>query len=379
MNSSKVVRKPYDGLLVVSIEQALAAPLCSCRLADAGARVIKIERSSGDFARGYDKAAKGDSSYFVWTNRGKESVVLDIKSDTTLLNNMLQKADVFIQNLAPGAAKRAGLCSTALRERFPQLVTCDITGYGEGSPYEGRKAYDLLVQSESGLISTSSFPCNPARIGVSICDIAAGLNALIGIQQALQLRSQTGQGSSVKVSLFDSVADWMNVPILHEKYAHGGWPTNMGLMHPSIAPYGGFKTADEETIVISVQNEREWKRFCGIVLSKAKLASDTKFSSNYLRVQNRQELDTEIQAAFSCHSKLEMEKLLTEADIAFGSVNSAKDLVNHPLIRYWPVKTSCGDEVEIIASPVRTEQDTGRFNRVPKLGEHTEKLRQEFM
>ena len=240
-DSLTVADLPLSGILVVSIEQAVAAPLATCRLADAGARVIKIERPEGDFARGYDHAAAGEASYFVWTNRGKESLVLDYKQtpDAELLHRLLAKADVFVQNLAPGALSRAGFGSEALRQRYPRLITCDISGYGEGHAASDLKAYDLLVQCESGLVSVSGSPGEPGRIGVSVCDIGAGMNAHSAILNALLLRQRTGSGSAVSVSLFDGAADWMTVPYVHERYGAGA-PGPAGLAHPSIAPYGGF-------------------------------------------------------------------------------------------------------------------------------------------
>ncbi|NBT11462.1 MAG: CoA transferase, partial [Betaproteobacteria bacterium] len=256
-------RGPLEGVLVVALEQAVAAPYCSSRLADAGARVIKVERPEGDFARGYDKSAYGESSYFVWINRGKESVALDLKQaqDMAVLHQMLAQADVFIQNLAPGATQRLGIGSDDLRERHGRLITCDISGYGDTGKLTKMKAYDLLVQAESGLVSINGAAGDWGRIGVSICDINAGLNALIGIQQALIMRGKTGRGSAVKVSLFDSAAELMSVPYLQARYG-GKAPERVGLKHPTIAPYGAFTCADGRDILISIQNEREWADFC---------------------------------------------------------------------------------------------------------------------
>ncbi len=247
--------RPLDGILVVALEQAVAAPYCSSRLADAGARVIKVERPEGDFARGYDRAVHGESSYWVWINRGKESIALNLKQDDDLqlLERMLAQADVFIQNLAPGATERLGIGSAALRERHPRLITCDISGYGDEGKFFGLKAYDLLVQAESGLVAISGAPGEWGRIGVSVCDITAGMNALIGIQQALMQRTRTGQGSGVKVSLFGSAAELMSVPYLQTRYG-GKAPERVGLKHPTIAPYGAFTCADGRDIVISIQN-----------------------------------------------------------------------------------------------------------------------------
>jgi crotonobetainyl-CoA:carnitine CoA-transferase CaiB-like acyl-CoA transferase len=369
---------PLSGLLVVSIEQALAAPLCTCRLADAGARVIKIERDSGDFARGYDSVVNGEASYFVWTNRGKESVQLDLHDadDQALVHRMLENADVFVQNLGPGAAQRAGFGSAELRERYPRLITCDISGYGEDGPYRDMKAYDLLVQSESGLVSVSGPAGEYGRIGVSICDIGAGMNALIGIQLALLARASSGRGSSVQVSLFDTAADWMTVPVLHQAYAGKG-PQRVGLNHPSIAPYGGFQTADGETLVVAVQNEREWRRFANEFLGDPALGQDPRFASNNLRVANRPQLDALIRQAFAGQTRTALERQLREAGIAYGAVNSTAALLAHPQLRTWPVATPSGEAI-LVAPPVRSEHDGGRFRAVPALGQHSAAVRAEF-
>ncbi|HUN40177.1 MAG TPA: CaiB/BaiF CoA-transferase family protein, partial [Acetobacteraceae bacterium] len=261
--------QPLSNLLVVSIEQAVAAPYCSSRLADAGARVIKIERPEGDFARGYDKAANGLSSYFVWLNRGKQSLVADIKDpgDAALLRRMLSCADVFIQNLAPGAAARSGFGSDDLRERYPRLITVDISGYGDTGDYATMKAYDLLVQAESGLAMITGHPAGPGRVGVSACDIACGMAAHAGVLEALIERGITGRGKGLKVSLFDGMADWMNVPLLFYE-GTGNAPQRLGLAHPSICPYGAFATADGALVLISIQNEREWVEFCAKFLEE---------------------------------------------------------------------------------------------------------------
>ncbi len=370
--------KPLDGVLVVSIEHALAAPLCSCRLADAGARVIKIERDAGDFARGYDAAVNGESSYFVWTNRGKESVVLDIKSSEgrEVLHNILAKADVFMQNLAPGAAARLGLGSEILREQYPQLITCDISGYGDSGEYQDMKAYDLLIQSESGLVSVSGGPESYGRIGVSVCDIAAGMNALSGILIALVKRARTGKGSGIKVSLFDSAVDWMSVPILHQKYTGKG-PQRLGLKHPSIAPYGEFKSSEEKIVVISIQNNREWGVFCDKILQQPELAEHEHFHSNNQRVANGVELDALIGECFSHYSSEDLRHLLHSNGIAFGSVNHTQDLINHPQLRYVEVDTPSGP-AKIVASPVIFDSNSESYGAVPALGEQTEKVITEF-
>ncbi|MEE9255164.1 MAG: CaiB/BaiF CoA-transferase family protein, partial [Pseudomonadales bacterium] len=325
--------KPLEDRLVLALEQAVAAPLCTSRLADAGARVIKVERAEGDFARAYDDVVDGQSAYFVWLNRGKESLVCDIKhsDDQALVHRILERADVFVQNLAPGAAARAGFGSDALRARYPRLITCDISGYGEDGPYRDMKAYDLLVQAESGLVSVTGSPDEGGRVGVSVCDIAAGLNALIGIQQALIQRGQTGRGSSVKVSLFDGMADWMTVPYLHG--VHGEAPKRVGLNHPSIAPYGGYRVADGSLIVICVQNQREWVRFCNEVLEQPEMAEDALFADNMARVENRAALDRRITSVFDRHTRESLRRKLDEAAIAYGAVNDVAALAAHPQLR----------------------------------------------
>ncbi|MHA7685783.1 CaiB/BaiF CoA transferase family protein [Cupriavidus sp. PET2-C1] len=370
--------KPLEGLLVVSIEQALAAPLCTCRLAELGARVIKIERPEGDFARGYDRAANGEASYFVWTNRGKESLVLDFKQaeDAALLERIIASADVFVQNLAPGALARAGFDSEALRQRHPRLITCDISGYGAEGPASELKAYDLLVQCESGLAGISGAPEACGRIGVSICDIGAGMNAAIGVLSALALRERTGKGSGIAVSLFDGAADWMTIPYLHERYGNGA-PTRQGLKHPSIAPYGAYATRDGREIVISIQNEREWRHFCDIFLQRPEASSDARFASNTSRVANRTELDAVIAVRFLALDVGDALALLAEANTAYGQVRSVAEMAVHPALRTWPMPVG-GLDIDMIAPPVRAPWDTQRFDLAPAIGQHTASLRTEF-
>lgn len=373
--------KPYEGLLVVSVEQAVAAPLCSCQLAEGGARVIKIERSGGDFARNYDMAVKGESSYFVWANHGKESLQLDIKDpeDAALLHRILAKADVFIQNLAPGAIDRAGFGSELLREKYPQLITCDISGYGDSGEYRDMKAYDFLVQCESGLVSISGAPEAYGRIGVSVCDIGAGMNALIGIQRALLLRERSAKNSGVKVSLFDTAADWMTVPLMHTVYG-GSAPQRVGMHHPSIAPYGGYQTEDGETLVISIQNEREWRRFCEMVLDQPELMVDERFNTVNARVANRPTLDAFIGVVFSRFSRRLLEEKLRDAAIAYGAVNSVESLASHPQLRRRSVSLSSGERADLVAPPIRTsdESESDEYGAVPCLGQHNETIRAEF-
>ncbi|WP_269502707.1 CaiB/BaiF CoA transferase family protein [Burkholderia sp. IMCC1007] len=370
--------RPLEGLVVVAIEQALAAPLCTGRLAEMGARVIKVERAEGDFARGYDDAANGQASYFVWTNRGKESIVLDFKcaDDAALLHRMLADADVFIQNLAPGALARAGFASEALRERYPRLITCDINGYGTDNEASHLKAYDLLVQCESGLAGISGAPDACGRIGVSICDIGAGMNATIAVLSALALRERTGRGSGVSVSLFDGAADWMSIPYVHEVYGKGA-PKRVGLKHPSIAPYGAFTTRDANDIVISIQNEREWQQFCARFMLAPDLGTDPRFASNTERVRNREALDQIIAAAFAAIDVDEALARLADSNTAYGQVRSVWQMARHPALRTWPMNV--GDKsLNMIAPAVRAPWDAGRFEPAPGLGEHTESLKAEF-
>jgi len=371
-------RGPLEGVLVVALEQAVAAPYCSSRLADAGARVIKVERPEGDFARGYDKSAYGESSYFVWINRGKESVALDLKQaqDMAVLHQMLAQADVFIQNLAPGATQRLGIGSDDLRERHGRLITCDISGYGDTGKLTKMKAYDLLVQAESGLVSINGAAGDWGRIGVSICDINAGLNALIGIQQALIMRGKTGRGSAVKVSLFDSAAELMSVPYLQARYG-GKAPERVGLKHPTIAPYGAFTCADGRDILISIQNEREWADFCREVLRDSSMVSDPRSCDNPARIQNREWVDGRVGDVFAGLSSAAVIDRLTAAQTAYGSVNSVHDLIEHPQLRTrrMPVGPR---SLEVPALPWVTDWDAMQYRPAPRLDEQGPALREEF-
>ncbi len=369
---------PYSNVTVVSLEQAVAAPYATSRLAQAGARVIKIERPEGDFARGYDTAVAGEASYWVWLNQGKESVCLDLKQaeDLALMQKLIAKADVFVQNLAPGAAARLGLGAAALREKYPRLITCDISGYGDAGAKAKLKAYDFLVQAEAGLLSVSGVPEAYGRIGVSICDIGAGMHALIAIQQALALREKTGEGSALHVSLFDSAFDWMAVPLLHEMEGNGA-PKRVGLKHPTIAPYGGFETQGGHTLIISIQNNREFARLCEVVLGNAALATDVRFAENNARVANRETLDGLVAVAFGLRTRAEMEALLTQADIAYGGINSVADVAKHPQGRTWP-QTVNGKTVQMMAPAFQASWQEKRFDACPALGADTEKVWAEF-
>ncbi len=369
--------KPLSGFLVVALEQAVAGPMASCRLADAGARVIKLERAEGDFARKYDDDANGQSAYFAWLNRGKESLVVDIKSeaDRALIHRILAKADVFIQNLAVGAAARSGLGSDALRERYPRLVTCDISGYGEHGAYAGMKAYDLLVQAESGLVSVSGVPGDYGRVGVSICDIATGVSASLAVTEALLERERTGTPKGVKLSLFDVIADWMAVPLLQHDYAGTG-PRRVGLAHPSIAPYGGFVTREGTTLVICVQNDREWRDLAELVMGRAELARDPRFSTNKERVARREEVDDIVSTFFAAHSKGDLETRLRAARIAYGNVNTLADLSAHPALRRWTIASATGD-ISMPAHP-NAALGTPRTLSVPELDAQGAAIREEF-
>ncbi|WP_019529433.1 CaiB/BaiF CoA transferase family protein [Dasania marina] len=380
---------PLEGLLVVALEQAVAAPYCSSRLADAGARVIKVERAEGDFARGYDHVAHGESAYFVWVNRGKESLCLNIKDekDRGLLQAIILEADVFIQNLAPGAASRAGFDSKELRETNEKLITVDISGYGESGPYQYMKAYDLLVQCESGLASITGAAEQPGRVGVSICDIACGMYAHAAVLEALVERQQTGLGKGLSVSLFDAIADWLAVPLMHQDYA-GKAPERVGLNHPSIAPYGAYHCLSEEPVVggekkdgpqvvISIQSNREWKNFCEIVLEKPGLVEDPLYRDNVDRCLHRPALDEVINSVFSKLTKSQLIERLNKGKIAFGSLNSIADLSEHQQLRRTQVDTPTGP-VSFVAPPVIASNQALTLRAVPALGEHTDAIKQEF-
>ncbi|HUB13063.1 MAG TPA: CaiB/BaiF CoA-transferase family protein [Acetobacteraceae bacterium] len=370
--------RPLSNLLAVSIEQAVAAPYCSSRLADAGARVIKIERPEGDFARGYDKAANGLSSYFVWLNRGKQSLVADIKNpdDAALLHRILARADVFIQNLAPGAAARSGFGSDDLRERYPRLITVDISGYGDTGDYATMKAYDLLVQAESGLAMITGHPAGPGRVGVSACDIACGMAAHAGVLEALIERGITRRGKGLKVSLFDGMADWMNVPLLFYE-GTGRAPERLGLAHPSICPYGAFATADRALVLISIQNEREWVEFCAKFLEEPDLPQREGFQTNVIRVAHRADVDAHVGAAFAHLTREQAAAKLRAANTAYGFVNDVAEFSHHPALRRSTVGTPNGP-VSIAAPPVLWDDGPRELGPVPAVGQHSAAIRAEF-
>tara|TARA_A100001037_G_scaffold155826_1_gene140469 strand:- start:15 stop:1121 length:1107 start_codon:yes stop_codon:yes gene_type:complete len=365
-------------MLVVALEQAVAAPYCTSRLADAGARVIKIERAEGDFARGYDNQVMGQSAYFVWLNRGKESLVLDIKQaeDAELLENILSKADIFVQNLAPGAAERAGFGSETLRKRYPKLITVDISGYGEEGEYADMKAYDFLVQGESGLISVTGSPDAMGRVGASVCDIAAGMYSKIAVLEAIIKRYKTGEGSTIKTSMFGGMVEWLSPWLLHQAYGELS-EQRIGLHHPAIAPYGAYECANGEQILIAVQNQREWRRLCDEVLKMPDLADDSKVCDNVARLSNRSFLDEKIKSVLSKISRDEVKKLLNNAKIAFGAVNTIEDVSNHPALRLIKTRTVQG-EINVMAPPAQIIEDEDKVLAVPSIGQHTDSIRVEF-
>ncbi len=367
-----------EGVLVVSLEQAVAAPYAASRLADAGARVIKVERPEGDFARGYDADANGHSSYFVWLNRGKESVALDLKQpdDLQIFKQMLSKADVFIQNLMPGALDRLGVSMADLRQADPRLITCDISGYGASGPFAQMKAYDFLVQAEVGLAQITGAPEEPGRVGVSICDIAAGMTAHAAILQALVARAKTGEGRAIEVSLFHALADWMNVPYLQHHYG-GREIRRPGLHHPTIAPYGAYRCGDDRMLLISIQNEREWLRLCSDVLNQPDLPQNPKFDSNVHRVENRASLDAIMNGVFSQYSIDKIADKLQAAQIAFGRLNDMDVFTNHPQNRFVSVRTSAGD-VQLLSPGAIVNGVLPALGEVPDLGQHSAAIRAEF-
>jgi itaconate CoA-transferase len=369
---------PLSGLLVVSVEQAVAAPHCTCKLADAGARVIKVERPEGDFARRYDALVHGESAYFVWLNRGKQSVVLDLAKpdDKALLEAMLAKADVFVQNLKPGALAKLGFAFTQLRKDYPRLICCSISGYGESGPYAQRKAYDMLIQAESGLSSITGGPEAPARAGVSVVDIAAGMNAYEAILEALIARGRSGEGAAIAISMFDAMGDWMSVPLL--QHEGGDTPKRIGLAHTSISPYGAFKTRDGGDVLISIQNDREWRILAEHVMGDQALAADPSFATNVERVKRRPETDGRVAAAFAKIDIGPLVEKLARHDIAFGVINDLNLLAKHPHLRRTTVDSPSGP-VHMPAPSAIHDGVPRKFGAVPALGEHTEMVKREFL
>ncbi|WP_369810187.1 CaiB/BaiF CoA transferase family protein [Orrella daihaiensis] len=375
--------RPLDGITVVSLEHAIAAPFCTRQLADMGARVIKVERPQvGDFARGYDERVRGMASHFVWTNRSKQSLTLDVKQPTArqVLQDLLASADVLVQNLAPGAAARMGLDFETLHAFNDQIIVCDISGYGQGGPYESKKAYDLLIQSESGFISVTGSPDAPAKAGCSIADIAAGMYAYSGILNALLLRARTGKGSRVDVSMLESMVEWMGFPMYYA-FEGAAPPQRAGAAHATIFPYGPFAVGDGNTVMLGLQNEREWVVFCEKVLNNPALATDTDFASNTKRVQNRERLRELIVQAFATLTIAEVIQRLEQAQIANARVNDMKDVWDHPQLAArdrWTQITSPVGELPSLLPPGTNSAFDARMQAVPALGEHTESILREL-
>ena len=367
-----------DGLLVVSVEQAVAAPYCSARLADAGARVIKIERPEGDFARGYDGYVHGLSTYFVWLNRGKQSVTLDFKQadDLALLHRLIGKADVLIQNLAPGAADRAGFGSAAMRAAHKRLITVDVSGYGDHGPYKNRRAYDLLVQAESGLASITGTEHAPGRVGISATDIGTGMYAHAAVLEALLARQKTDEGRAIKVSLFSSMAEWMAVPLLAMDYSSYEWP-RLGLTHPFIAPYGVYPSADKVPVLISIQNDREFERLCHNVLDRPGLEKDPDYATGIARNARRDATNEIVAKSFAQQSFAELAAKLDAAQIAWARVSDVASLSKHPQLRRTHFGSSKGD-ISIPALAAAYDGEPERLGDVPELGQHTDQVRREF-
>ena len=361
---------PLEGLTVIAVEQAVAAPFCTSRLADAGATVFKVERPEGDFAHGYDAAAKGQSSYFVWLNRGKDSVVIDLATGEgrKTLEELIASADVLVQNLKPGSMDKLGFTRERLRKDYPALVICTISGYGDDGPYADRKAYDLLIQAESGLASITGGPDTPARVGLSIVDIATGATAHAAILEALIGRARTGQGADIRISMFDVMADWLAVPLLNAEA--GTPPKRIGLAHASIAPYGVFTSKDGREILISIQSEREWKKLCAEVMAMPDLPNDPRFCNMVERVRNRKLTDDTVDGVFRTMTRDDLLKRLTDADIAFAEVNTMDDLSAHPHLRRIEVATPNG----VVAYPAPAAIVIGEqrhYGAVPAIGETT--------
>ncbi|ABM37449.1 CaiB/BaiF CoA transferase family protein [Polaromonas naphthalenivorans] len=375
--------RPLDGITVVSLEHAIAAPFCTRQLADLGARVIKVERPGvGDFARAYDSRVKGQASHFVWTNRSKESLTLDLKQPDALaaLKDLLGQADVLVQNLAPGAAARMGLSFEALSQLHPKLIVCDISGYGEDGPYRDKKAYDLLIQSEAGMLSITGTPDEPSKAGNSMADIAAGMYAYTGILSALLLRAKTGQGSHIDVSMLESLAEWMGYPLY---YAFEGAPPppRTAASHASIYPYGPFQAGDGGTVMLGLQNEREWKLFCEVVLQDAGLAGDARFDSNAKRNEHREALKAIILATFASLNTAEVVARLDKAQIANARMNSMAEVWAHPQLKArerWQSVGSPAGAIPALLPPGRNNSFDYRMDAIPAVGQHTDAILREL-
>ncbi|WP_328609145.1 CoA transferase [Amycolatopsis sp. NBC_00345] len=374
--------QPLDGIVVVALEQAVAAPFATRQLADLGARVIKIERpGAGDFARGYDRTVHGQSSYFVWLNRGKESVELDVKDteDRRLLDKLVAHADVFVQNLVPGAADRLGLDAATLRAAKPGLIHCSISGYGADGPYRAKKAYDLLVQCETGLVLATGTPDAPAKAGMSIADIATGMYAYSGILSALYDRERTGTGASLHVAMIDALGEWMSQPAYFSRYGHEP-PRRTGARHPSIAPYGPYRTSDGQ-VFLAVQNDREWTVLCRDLLDRPDLVADGRFATNPDRVDHNEELTRIIESVFSARDAEQVTTLLDAAGIANARLRTPEDLTRHPQLtarhRFRSVDTP-GGTMSAMLPPVEVAGQEPLMGAVPAVGQHTRAIRAEF-
>lgn len=375
--------RPLDGVTVVTLEHAIAAPFCTRQLADMGARVIKVERPGvGDFARAYDERVQGMASHFVWTNRSKESLTLDVKHPKAreVLAQLLESADVLVQNLAPGAAARLGLSFDALHEKHPRLIVCDISGYGDDGPYRDKKAYDLLIQSESGFLSVTGSDEAPAKAGCSIADIAAGMYAYTNILAALLQRGKTGKGSRIDVSMLESMVEWMGYPMYYA-YEGAAPPPRAGAAHATIFPYGPFPSGDGRTVMLGLQNEREWEAFCRTVLERPELATDERFASNSRRVANREPLRELIVQDFSALTLEQVVQRLEAAQIANASVNDMHDVWAHPQLKArarWTQVDTPNGTIPALLPPGSSPADTPRMDAVPALGEHTDAILREF-
>lgn len=374
---------PLEGITVVSLEQAVAAPFATRQLADLGARVIKIERpGDGDFARGYDHTVRGISSNFVWLNRSKESLTLNLKHPEAklVLHRLLEKADVFLQNLAPGATTRLGFGAQELRAKYPRLIVCDLSGYGSSGPFRDKKAYDLLVQAETGVISTTGTEETPSKVGISIADISCGMYAYSGILTALLVRARTGEGVAMETSLFDSLGEWMSYPAYYTSYG-GTRPPRTGATHATIAPYGPVMSGDGKIVYLGLQNEREWKKFCEVVLEDPQLCVDTRFDSNAKRVHNRQQLDQAMEEVFKTLTAEQIIARLEKAQIANARMNSIEEFVEHPqheARNRWRTVDSPVGPLRALLPPVTMEGVETAMKEIPALGQHTDSILSEF-
>ena len=367
---------PLEGVTVVALEQAVAAPFATRQLADLGARVIKIERPGpGDFARGYDTTVNGLASHFVWLNRSKESITLDLKQDGAkeVMKRLISRADVFIHNLAPGATERLGFGADRLRTDDPSLIVCGISGYGSTGPYREKKAYDLLVQCETGLVSVTGTPETPSKVGISTADIAAGMYAYTGVLTALFHRERTGEGAAFEVSLLEALGEWMGFPAYFTAYG-GKQPPRTGASHAAIAPYGPFEVGDGKVVFLGLQNEREWARFCELVLGRQELASDPRFDTNSKRVENGEELDEAIEGAFGDLSSEEVISRLDEARIANARMRTVQEFVDHPQLEArgrWREVGSPAGPIRTLIPPVTMQGVESVMRPIPEVGEHT--------